>query len=404
MEQRRIISNVNILDLRQATEASVAQIGEIGNANVVLYTAETAGLLQRLNIGNVNASVEVPADAQVKPVVGQALFNRTSFQNLAAPQYPLVIGQVLVEPDVPAEDVEKGLSGLVVIGQVICPEHLLGVLQAKPGRVIGQVKAYPRLGRVHLDSLILDEDYLCALEDGTELAVVGSLRVPQVLPTELLERKLARLFVSGKTLCHEENALALHSRLLPGSGKVRTIPAGFELVERPLVLDRALLGALAGKKLYCTERVQVAADVEAAMLEKSLGGLVCKELLLCPAALGPVMAGKCNLLETQAVFYEGTLWLEENSSTLTSARFDYLEGQATLVVTGAVTVDPQVDPQVLAGRLARVHNLGCIRCTPEQAAALRSRLGLAEGSIDEGTGEAEEGAEGRVSNANYLAL
>jgi len=404
MDKGKKIGNVNILDLRKATEASVAEIRAIGNANVVLYAPETAGLVQQLNIGNVNAAVEVPADVEVKPVIGKEVFNRSSFQDLTAPRYPVVVGQILVEPDVPAEQIEKGLSGLVVVGQVICPEHLLGLLQGKPGHIVGQTKSYPRLDRVRMDSLVLDKDYLRAMEDGTELAVVGSLRVPQVLPNDLLEQKLAKLFVVGKTLCHKENAQTLQARMLPSSGTVKTIPAGYELVERPLVLDQALLSTLPAKKLYCTENVQIAADVEAALLDEQLEGLACKGMVLCPAALQTVLAKKCDLLKTQVVFYEGTLWLEDNASTLTPERFDYLEGKATLVVTGALKVDPEVPPKILTGRLAKVHNLGHIACTPAQGAALRARLGLSEGHISEGADEEEEEDEGQIGNANYLAL
>ena len=65
VEQGKVIGNVGSLDLRKATEASIAEISRIGNVGAVLYSPETAHLVARLNMGNVGASVEVPEDAKM---------------------------------------------------------------------------------------------------------------------------------------------------------------------------------------------------------------------------------------------------------------------------------------------------------------------------------------------------
>jgi hypothetical protein len=45
---------------------------------------------------------------------------------------------------------------------------------------------------------------------------------------------------------------------------------------------------------------------------------------------------------------------------------------------------------VLAAQLAKVHNFGEIRCTPEQMAAIQARLGLNEGELVDSTQPKEE--------------
>ena len=407
MGQGKVISNVNILDLRKATEASVAEISRIENVNVLVYSRETAGLIARFNASNINTMVEVPSDANVRTLMGQVVINRDYFKNREARPFLFAMGQVIVEPDVPAEDIEAGLGGLVVMGQLVCPEHLAGVVQSKASQVMGETVAYPPFARVKIGSLDLDEHYLRALDDGTDLAVVGSLRVPQVLPNDLLEQKIQRLFVSGGIECHVENAQAIQAHLVNGSGKVKAIPAGFAWVERPLVLDGSLLESLPARKLYCTERVQVEKDVTPSALDEHLDGLASEDMVLCPAALRDVLAHKCNLLENQVIFYEGELWLVDDERDLRASRFDYLEGKATLVVLGELKVDPEIDPQMLAGRLAKVHNLGTIWCTPEQMGAIEARLGLHDGSLQDSTVSEEAGEPGeehQIGNVNYLAL
>ncbi len=383
MEQGKVISNVKVLDLREATEESVARIARVENANIVLYTSKTAGLLQKLKIGKANLTVKVPDVANVQRVVGRTIINRDYFKDRATPSYLLVIGQIVVEPDVPAEEIERGLTGMIVTGQLLCPENLAGLLQSKAQEVVGQTATYPALDQVKIGSLILDERYLDALEDGTELAVTGALTAPDVLPNQLLEQKLGLLYVRGEIVCHEENAQTLQARLHSACGKLKIVPAGYRLVEKPILLDNALLGALPVDGLYCSERVHIDAEVTAETLSKSLRGLICEEIVLCPAALTSVLPKICDPLQNQIVFYEGQLWLVEDEENLQTSNFEHLEGKATLVVFGHMTVDPEIAPAVLAERLSKVHNLGHIECTPAQMGAIKSRLGLQSGMLQD---------------------
>lgn len=402
-----VIGNVNTLDMRHATAESVAEIRKIGNVNVLLYSRETAHLVPRLNMGNVNVSVEAPDEAQV--VTGQVVITPEYFQGREQPLFLVVTGQVLVKPDVVPEDVEKGLAGMAVVGQILCPEPVLGVMQAKTTQLVGQSLGYPPSGRVIIGSLNLDEPFVKGLEDGSELVIVGSLRVPHVLPNDLLEQKLGTLFVAGGIRVHEENADVIAERLTNGSRKMTVVPAGFALVANPLVLDDTVLEALPAPKLFCLERVEVDPATSPDVLEERLEQIVARDLLLCPAALKGVMSLKCNLLETQAIFYEGELWLVEGAEKLSPSRFEYLSGKATLVVTGALKIDPGVEPKVLADRLVKVHNQGAIKCTPEQLGAIQARLGLNEGILGGAAAEEMEETEPdvdtrRVGNVNHLVL
>jgi len=142
-------------------------------------------------------------------------------------------------------------------------------------------------------------------------------------------------------------------------------------------------------------------------LDEHLDGLASEEMVLCPAPLRNVLSRKCNLLENRVVFYEGELWLVDDERDLRASRFEHLEGQATLVVLGELKVDPEVDLQMLADRLVKVHNLGTIWCTPEQMGAIEVRLGLHDGSLQDSTVSEEAGEPGegkQIGNVNYLAL
>jgi hypothetical protein len=122
-----------------------------------------------------------------------------------------------------------------------------------------------------------------------------------------------------------------------------------------------------------------------------------------PAAHRAVIVRKCDLTQARAAFYEGELWLVEDESELVPSRFDYLEGRATQVVMGELTIFLDIEPRVLAPRLARGHNLGEIYCTREQMGAIQSRLGLSDGETLENP-SASDTDEGGMGNVGYLTL
>ena len=401
----KVIGNVGILDIRKATEASVAEIQRVGNVGSLLYSPETAALIPKLNIGNLGGSVEVPLDARL--LTGQVTVNRNYFKDQAEPLNLVVVGQMFVETDVEAEDIERGLGQLVVSGQILCPEHVTGAIQSKLRDLTGQMQAYGRYAKLAIGKLTLDEHYLRALEDETDLLVLGKLSMPQVLDNGLLAQKVRKIQVLGRIACREENVEVLLSRLADQStARVSSIPVGFEPIEHALVLGADTVEGLPGRKLYCTGTVRIEPDVAAEALDEALEALVVKGVLLCPAALRKVIARKCNLLETQAVFYEGELWLVEDKLDLLASRFDYLEGKATLVVQGKVSVAQDIEPGVLAERLAKVHNFGKIRCTPEQMGAIQARLGTDEGKLEDSTkeGKPRGGQENAIGNVGTLRL
>jgi hypothetical protein len=236
----------------------------------------------------------------------------------------------------------------------------------------------------------LDEGYLRELDDGTELAVVGRLRVPQVLDNDLLRQKIKRFYVLHTIICHEENAQVIAS-LVDRPRKMTVIPAGFELVERSLTLSSTGLDALPGKKLYCRDRVQINPDVDASLLDDRLDALVSEDIVFCPVGLQEVISRKCEWHQTRLVIYEGELWIVDDERILQAFSLDNLRGKATLVVYGELTVDPGVDAQLLADRLDKVHNLGEIRCTPEQKVAIQGRSGMNQGDLVDATQNDAEG-------------
>jgi hypothetical protein len=373
------IDNVVNLDIRHATEESVAGIERIGNVVNLIYSPGTAGLIGKLGIGNIVNRIEVPAGATIQH--GELVLGHEALSQLKEPLSTVVFGRVQIESDVTPEDVARGIGHLSVFGQLLVPEDLAGAIRDKVHMARGPMQTYPRDVRLVARSLTLDAHFLRSCADGTKLMVTGKLDASQVLPDDLLALKIVQIHVADGVTCREENAGTLLPRLVHQGGPphVTVIPAGFELVERPLTLSAALLRAMPARKLYCTELVRIGEDVDTDALDGALDALIAKDLVLCPAALSPVLGQKLDVLETDVLFYEGQLWLTEEGGLMSAASLERAEEKLAVVVLGALTIDADVSPELLADRVAAVHNRGMIAGTPDQLAILQLRLGSGEG-------------------------
>jgi hypothetical protein len=403
MDEKKVIGNVNILDLRNATEQSVAEIKTIGNVNLAIVKRATVPLLTRLAIGNINATVEVPDNINVSNSVGQIVINRNYISGLDTPIFLVAIGQIIFEVDVQAQDIERGIDGFALIGQVILPESIAGVVQAKCKQMIGEKVVYPAYSKIHQGSLVLDSAYLMTLPNLCELVVIGNIEVPSVVESELLEKKLKKLWLSGKLLCHEENLEMLQNKIEGNIKKVNVIPKGYEYIDVPLNLDQFTLESLPSKKLYCSEIVRIFPDIAPDKLNESIESLVCKELLIAPASVRNILAQKCNLLKTKSIFYEGDLWIINEEQKFSTLHFQSIKGKITLINHGDISIDPEVSQELLEEKLVKIHNFGQINCNPEQSAVIRHHLGINEGNIAD-TPHVEEDTSSGFGNVNVLVL
>ncbi len=400
MSEGKTVGNVNILDLHKATEEAIAGISRIGNVNVLLYSPDTPHFADRISMGNINTSIEIPADAELQTTMGHLQLAADSLQDEGNAGFHVVMGHVFVETGSTEESLE-GLAGLIVMGHVYCPESLASAVQPKIKQQMGHFMTYPDDAVLIRGSLDLTAGFLAGLEKPTGFFVTGSLRAIENV-AQAVKQKIDSLQVRGSVLCAEENVEAIRSKLRGGTSELTVVPSGYRLHEGDLELDAATLESLDGAKLFCTGTVRVGSDVEPTAIERGLAGLRSLGLIVCPERLKDAIVSKLDLVEDRAVFYEGDLWLFDEEHTLHASRFDYSEGKATVLVTGELRIEPDVDPSILADRFHVVHNLGEIRCSPEQMGAIEARLGLHEGELRDATPKEKETFD--IGNANILAL
>ena len=404
-EQGVSYGNVGVLDIRAADEAALRGITRIGNLGVLVHGPDTAALVNTLSVGNLGCTIKAPPHYKLE--MAPVRFDAKALRDRSEPLGMIIMGPVTVDTDVSAEDIEQCIERLFIMGPVICPDNVAAALRSKTRQQEGSFATYPAGAKlVSISrSLKLDHDALAALEDHTALHV-RRLIVPEGLSGDLLKLKIQWLSVSGRVLCYEDDAPLLRSLMSDPSARFTLLPAGFKLIERALTIDSTFLRFSATPKMYVDGRVTVDPAVTAEEIDRNLQELRCAGMILAPATLRDSLAPKCDLERGKVLFYDGTLWLEEDSTELTTERFAYLDGVATLLVEGVVTIHEAVDPALLMERLAKVHNSGAIRCTPPQMGALQARMDRNEGALVDSTAakKHKKTSAGRIGNIDFLAL
>ena len=381
MDTKKTIGAVNVLDLRKATPETLSTIGLIENTNVVITSSETAERLHDITLNGVNTTVTVPADAEVQLTMGPVTLAEQHFEQQTKPTYFVSMGPVLVEPGVPAEEIEAKVAGIVSMGPIVCPDTLAGVLQSKAAQVMGPLLPYPADAMLVQKGLEMTSDFLESLDDETTLFVLGPLRATNPLPAALIGKKIKQLAVQGTMLVAEENRSPLQAVLGTALRRITVIPAGFRYRSGSLTLDPPTLASLKNEKVFASGNIVIDAAVKDEELAQGIGALDAMGIILCPESLQASLAEVCDLLGNQVVFYRGSLWIFESEQTLRASRFDYVEGHATMVVTGELTIDPEIAPKTLADRFAAVHNFGKIVCSTDQMGAIEARLGIDDGEL-----------------------
>ncbi len=397
--------NIGVLDIRAADAAAVRGIRRIGNLGLLLHGPDNAALVNTLSVGNLGCTVEAPAHYKLE--MAPVRFDAKALRNRSEPLGMVIMGPVTVDADVSVEDIEQGIERLAIMGPVICPDNVVSALRSKTEQQMGPVTSYPAGTRLVsiMGTFRLDHDALATLEDGTALNVAGRLTVPEPLPADLLARKVLWLSVEGGVRCHEENASFLRALMPDPGGTFTLLPAGFKVIERALAIDSTFLRFGAAPKMYVDGRIIVDPAVTSEEIDRSIRELRCAAMIVASAALRDSLAPKCDLERDQVLFCDGTLWLEEGSTELNAERFAFLEGVATLLVEGELTIDEAIDPEILVEKLAKVHNFGTIRCTPAQMGALRARMDRNSGTlVDSTVAEEEEEESPGINNIGFLAL
>jgi hypothetical protein len=410
----KVIRNVNLLDLTEATEENFTDVTAIENVNLMLYSKQSAKFLAGIKLVNVNASTEIPeACSRVQVVNGEFKIGKGFESSSGELIFYLVNGNVIVEPGVLSETIEKAVGGLFVNGNLYCPESLSGVLQTKIQSHNGNMVTYMDDADVLVKEVVLDNHYLQSLQPGTKLVVMGTTRIIDSLDITLLEERLGKLACLGNLLIREEYAEAISRKMqVAARRELKLIPTAAIFVDKDLQIDAASITRYQAAKLYVTGTLTIGEDVSTASLEAAITQIHAGKII-CKKELKAAVVQRCDDDSVSEVLdYSGRLVRVEGEYTLTDSELEYTKGELTLVVHGMLTIAADVDPATLYEKIAFIDNYGVIHGSVAQCGVIQVKLRKNEGHIgqpeeEQAIVEVEEEAESDdsyIANINFLKL
>ncbi len=400
---KKIIKNVGLLDIRNATEESISEIEKILNVGAVIYSSKTAHLLTRLSFGNLGASIEVPDDCKI--ITGQVEINKGYLEQQKEPLDLFLTGQIIFKNDLEPEDIEKGFKSLLITGQLLCPEKIMPAVQSKIKSITGQVYTYPANAIMHQGKIIMNKQFLNSLDDGTFLFIIGKIEITDEIDAELLDRKIKSISLIGKAIVKEEYSSITGKKLLSGTAsKIEVIPAGFTYIGKELTLNRLNLSRFSQTGIYCPSGIRISDDIKSEELKKHIKGLISKTGIICHEDRSEVVFSLCPDPLTRILSYKNRLAEINQEHLLTQEELEFSKEGTSYIVTGELEIDSGIDPELLSSGIDCIDNFGEIMASKKHYGIIQSKLRTNEGEIIISDSEKGQEDENTISNAGYLKL
>ncbi|WP_227397063.1 hypothetical protein [Jeotgalibacillus aurantiacus] len=398
MKKQRI-GNVGVINLTKATEKTVSEIESIENVGCIIYSRETAHLLSSLKSKNVGASIEINGEFQT--LTGETVLSRQYLQSIADPVQLLTVGSVIFDDDIEEEDLQGKIEGLYVVGSIVSPVHLQGIIQSKVKHMTGMSETYsgekPRTinGKHELNNAYLD-----SIQSSVKLTVNGKLTLAKDLSLEQLKTKIEHLTVNGLLYFHESQESAVFALSHTVNGETVKIPEGFTLLTSSQSYSARTLRRLKGAKLMTSKPIYFEKDVTREQLEQAIDQIQTTSIVVVDENLEDLLYEKTNI-EAEILSYEGQYVLIENEEQWATEEYAAYDKPVTLIVAGKLRFGEDLDISELKTTIKHIDLLGTmIADTPEIRGAVKALLRLKEGSVE----GAEQPADSDYDVANYGEL
>lgn len=395
------IGNVGILNLLHATEESIKGIDRLSNVGIVIYRKETAHLMTLLKISNIGRCIELPDGYRIQE---ETLHLNGAYLDSLEKPLKLLANAVIVDADVTPEQLKKGLLHLIVQGNVYAPKHLTGLMNlALSEGSQGSIHPLEDMPRTENGKLTLTNAYLASLNHPLNLTVNGILSLAEDLDMAEFQAKLGKITVNGKAVLYESQEAYFLQKTTSAPPKVEIIPKGFELLKDTLRLNGRSIRRFKGRSLYTKKPVVLEADITREALTQAIAGIRSTSVIAVPEHLEDLAYELCPDLNAEIIGYSRGVILIDGEEAWSADQLEALREPASFIVTGKLTLEPDVLEDTLRQCVEAFDLFGEI-AVPDKTVkgAVYSLLRTNKGSITI-VGDTPE-AEPYVKNIGILSL
>jgi hypothetical protein len=209
-----------VLDLRQVPAEEIAAVASIRINGVILMDQGNRNALSGVDT-QINGTVIV-ADPDLRLIVEpDIVFSRAAVEAMPAGQKLMLVGNVFFKPDVPPDSIAEKFDRLHIIGIVLACEGVYGALMGKMERTGISIALPQDVGEVirSVGHSAWTRDYISRLADGVTYVNIGATSIPDDMPVDLIDRKIAAYHNVGQTTGPEPILALLKSRCTTNMGE-----------------------------------------------------------------------------------------------------------------------------------------------------------------------------------------
>lgn len=270
------ISNICILDVRNATEETLGDITEIENVASMIYSDESAKLLKNIKKSNIADLVKINDD-DIEFIVrnGKFTLDKELLEDTEKKLYLLINGICNIS-EVPKQLLKDKVFRLSVNGNVVCPEQLKGIVDLKStinGLLIPIKKGYSYIE----DTIMFNESFIVKQDDDSKITVEKLVAIDEI-DEDMIKKHISNIQVLEDVITTRQNMDILRN-IIDEFSKVKLlmVPDNSYYKEDSIKIDSNNIDFYKNKAVISDDSITIK-DVTPTQLKENITAISCERL------------------------------------------------------------------------------------------------------------------------------
>ena len=383
-KKERVITGIGVISILSDKEnETLKTIDTIKNSGVLIAREDFYSKYPNISLKGIGNIILVPSGVNVTFGMGATVIDQGYLDAIESTQHIVCLGAIVVSPDTDSKAFTQKISGISLMGAVICPERLVGAVSSLTKSSMNFTIPYPNdsnaIAKVENGNTIINKEYIESLKENTVFITNGNLTATEPLDKALAKSKILHILVNGTYTVSQENQDILSAKTTV-NGTTIVVPAGHEYIKGDLKLNENNIANYSGKKVFTNETIFFEKSISSEMINSNSLNLKCSTAVYDKAlekALNPILSNP----DTEKIAYDGELLMNLNSRIITLKELQYAKTPLYLLNYGDLDLDKKIDDDTFFAKISGIHNFGSIHCSDELYGLVQSKMAENAGMV-----------------------
>ena len=382
--KERVISGIGVISILSDEENEMLKnIDTIKNSGVIIARENFYSKYPNISLKGIGNIILVPNNVKVSYGMGVIVIDQGYLDAIEDTLQIVCMGAVMVSPDTDAKDFVHKISGISIMGTVICPKRLQGAVSTVIYKSMATTVTYPddsnATAKVENGSLTINNESLASIKDNTVLIVNGNLQLTEPLDKAVAGKKILHILVNGNYIVSQEN----HELLLPKTtvnGNTVTVPCGYEYIKGDINLNDSNIVNYKSRHIFTNGTVCFDDSITSETIQENAF------MLKCPIAIfsgrqSEAVNAVLSDADTKRIVYSRTLLLNRGSRKITEKELQYNKSPLHIINYGDLELDERLSDDTFLDKISGINNYGSIECSDDIYGLVQSKMSENEGSV-----------------------